>query len=70
MSLSHPNVEAFHDPDTGTVTYLVTDLATNHAAVIDPVLGYDPKSARTSTRAADAVIARIRGQGLTIDWLL
>lgn len=70
MSLSHPNVEAFHDPDTGTVTYLVTDLATNHAAVIDPVLGYDPKSARTSTRAADAVIARIRVQGLTIDWLL
>lgn len=72
MSLSHahPQVEAFHDPDTGTVTYLVTDPATNHAAVIDPVLDFDPKSAHTATRAADAVIDRIRTRGPTIDWLL
>jgi len=70
MSFSHPDVEAFHDPDTGTVTYLVTDPATNRAAVIDPVLDYDPRSAHTATRSADAVIARIRARGVTVERLL
>ncbi len=70
MSFSHPDVEAFHDPDTGTVTYLVTDPATNRAAVIDPVLDFDPRSAHTATRSADAVIARIRARGVTVERLL
>ncbi len=70
MSFFRPEVEAFYDPDTGTVTYLVIDPATSHAAVIDPVLDFDPKSAHTATRSADAVIARIRARGVTIDRLL
>ena len=70
MSFSPPDVEGFYDPDTGTVTYLVTDPATNRAAVIDPVLDFDPKSARTATRSAEPVIARIRARGGTVDWLL
>ncbi len=72
MSLSHPlpTVEAFHDPDTGTVTYLVTDPATGAAAIIDPVLDYDPKAARTATRSAEALIARVRATGVRVDWLL
>ena len=72
MSLSHPlpTVEAFHDPDTGTVTYLVTDPATGAAAIIDPVLDYDPKAARTGTRSAEALIARVRATGVRVDWLL
>ena len=72
MSLSRPlpTVEAFHDPDTGTVTYLVADPATGAAAVIDPVLDYDPKAARTATRSADAVIARVGATGLRVAWVL
>ncbi len=72
MALSNlrPEVEGFHDKDTGTVTYVVSDPASGMAAVIDPVLDYDPKSGRTSTRAADAVIARVQERGLKIDWLL
>ncbi|MGH7152613.1 MAG: MBL fold metallo-hydrolase [Acetobacteraceae bacterium] len=65
-----PDVEGFHDPDTGTVTYIVTDPASSRAAVIDPVLDYDPKAARTSTRSADAVIARVRERGISLDWVL
>ncbi len=65
-----PDVEGFHDPETGTVTYLVTDKATGRAAIIDPVLDFDPKSARTATRSADAVIARARAAGVTVDHLL
>jgi len=50
-------IQAFFDEATFTVTYLVGDPATKAAAVIDPVLDYDPKSGRTSTASADAVLA-------------
>ena len=72
MSLSHPrpDVEAFHDPDTGTVTYLVSDLATSVAAVIDPVLDYDPKAGRTDTHSAERLLDRIRARELRVAWLL
>lgn len=70
LSPSPPQVEAFHDPETGTVTYLVIDPATRRAAIIDPVLDFDPKSARTATRGADAVIAQARAHGVAVDFLL
>ena len=58
------------DPDTGTITYVVADPTTGKCAVIDSVLDYDPKAARTSTAAAEAVQAIIRDRGLTCQWLL
>ena len=60
-------IDAFFDPATSTVTHLVADPATRRAAVIDSVLDFDPKSGRTSTRSADAVIARVRELGLSVD---
>ena len=41
-----------------------------HAAIVDPVLGYDPVSARTSTAAADRVLAFVRDHSLNVDWIL
>lgn len=52
------------------MTYLVADPNTKHAAVIDSVLGYDPKSGWTNTEKADDLIAHVRQNGLTIDWIL
>ena len=63
-------IEAFFDPQTWTVTYLVWDRASKHAAVIDPVLDYDFKSGHTSTRSAEPVLACVREQGLQLDWIL
>ena len=63
-------IHAFFDGATSTVTHLVVDQATKRAAVIDPVLDYDPKACRSSTRSADALIARVHAEGLTVDWLL
>lgn len=63
-------IENFFDPTTGTVTYVVYDEAGGHAAVIDPVLDFNPKSGRTMTHSADAVIAFIRKTDLTLDWIL
>ena len=36
--MNTPNVQAFHDTDTFTITYGVSDPATGVAAIIDPVL--------------------------------
>jgi glyoxylase-like metal-dependent hydrolase (beta-lactamase superfamily II) len=38
--------------------------------VIDPVLGYDFKSGRTSTELVDRVLAYVTEQGLGVDWIL
>lgn len=65
-----PQIRSFFDPATFTVTHVVADPATKRAAIVDPVLDYDPKSGRTSTASADQVIAHVREQGLTVDWLL
>ncbi|GAA0651497.1 MBL fold metallo-hydrolase [Brevundimonas lenta] len=65
-----PTVQAFFDPATNTVTYLVSDPATGHAAIIDPVLDHDAESGRSTTASADAVLAEAEGRGLKPVWLL
>ena len=67
---ARPKVEAFFDEATFTVTYVVSDPATNVCAIVDPVLDYDPAAGRTSTASADAVIAHVRERGLTVEWIL
>lgn len=66
----HPDVRGFFDPATHTVTYLVSDPSTGMAAIIDPVLDYDPASARTSSGSIDAVMQALRDAGLTLALVL
>lgn len=65
-----PDIDSFFDPATSTVTHVVACPETRRAAIVDPVLDYDPKSGRTSTAHAEEVIAHVRAQGLTVDWIL
>jgi glyoxylase-like metal-dependent hydrolase (beta-lactamase superfamily II) len=65
-----PQVQAFFDPATSTVTYLVADPESREAAVIDPVLDYEPRSARISTASADAVLAAARDRELKVRYVL
>ena len=62
--------QAFFDPDTWTVTYVLADTDSGRAAIIDPVLDYDFKSGRTSTTSADQVLAYVADKGLHLDWIL
>ena len=62
--------QAFFDPDTWTVSYVLAEMASGRAAIIDPVLDYDFKSGRTSTTSADQVLAYVAERGLHIDWIL
>ena len=68
--MPQPNVSAFFDEATFTVTYVVSDPDSPHAVIIDPVLDFDPASGRTSTSSADEVIAHVKDNGLSVDWIL
>ena len=65
-----PQIKAFFDEATFTVTYVVHDPESRRAAIIDSVLDYDPASGRTSFSSADAVLAYVGEKELSIDWHL
>ncbi|MBX6322143.1 MAG: MBL fold metallo-hydrolase, partial [Rhodospirillaceae bacterium] len=64
-----PEVTGFFDPATFTVSYVVADARSKAAAIIDPVLDFDPRAARTNTASADRLIAHVRERGLAVEWL-
>lgn len=68
--MTKPEVSAFFDEATFTVTYVVSDAATKRAVVIDPVLDFDPASGRTSTGSADRVVTHVSENNLRVDWIL
>ncbi len=68
--MTHPIIDAFFDEATFTVTYLVTDPETRHAAIVDPVLDYDHKSGKASTRSVERVLAKAAERQASIDWIL
>lgn len=63
-------IQSFFDPDTFTVSHIVSDPATRQAAIIDSVLDFDPKAGRTSYASADRIIGYVREAGMQIQWLL
>ena len=65
-----PDVRAFFDAATWTLTYVVKDPDSAHCAIIDSVLDYDAASGRTKTESADRVIALIQSEALIVDWIL
>lgn len=66
----NPHVQSFFDEPTKTVSYVVHDPKTRMAAIVDSVLDYDAPSGRTSFSSADALIAYVKEEGLTVEWLL
>lgn len=65
-----PRTEAFFDPTTNTVSYLVSDPATGAGAAIDPVLDFDAASGRISTGSVDRLLAAAAVASIHIDWVL
>jgi glyoxylase-like metal-dependent hydrolase (beta-lactamase superfamily II) len=63
-------IEGLFDTVTWTVSYIVLDPITRQCAIVDSVLDYDPKSGRTTTKSADALIARVKALGATVQWIL
>ena len=70
MATAKPEIKAFFDEPTNTVSYLVWDPGTRAAAVIDPVLDFDHKSGEANVSAADALLAEAARLGLKIGRVL
>ncbi|WP_299777111.1 MBL fold metallo-hydrolase [uncultured Roseobacter sp.] len=65
-----PSVKAFFDTATNTVSYVVRDPQGAACAIVDSVLDFDHASGRTDTASADAVIAHVQAENLTVQWIL
>jgi glyoxylase-like metal-dependent hydrolase (beta-lactamase superfamily II) len=70
MTPNNPVVQGFFDPATATISYVVHEVEGHKAAIIDPVLDYDPRTARTSTRSATRLLDYVRKHELQVDWIL
>ncbi|MEO1595081.1 MAG: MBL fold metallo-hydrolase [Pseudomonadota bacterium] len=68
--MDSPDVTAFFDEATFTVSYVVRDPATKVCAIIDSVLDYDAASGRTATESADEIVRFVRSQSLEVAWIL
>ncbi|MFG5862093.1 MBL fold metallo-hydrolase [Metapseudomonas sp. CR1201] len=66
----NPQVQAFFDPATCSFSYVVSDPDSGRCAIVDPVLDYCAASGRTSHAGAGRIVAYVRDQRLTVDWLL
>lgn len=64
------HIKHFFDPDTFTLTYLVTDEATRDTVIIDPVLDFDPPSGKVKDKSLQEVLAYITAQNLHIRAIL
>jgi glyoxylase-like metal-dependent hydrolase (beta-lactamase superfamily II) len=65
-----PEVKAFFDPATWTISYVVKDPKSNACAIVDSVMDIDYAAGRISYESADAIIAYIEAEGLRLEWLL
>ncbi|HUG61977.1 MAG TPA: MBL fold metallo-hydrolase [Methylomirabilota bacterium] len=67
---ARPDVLAFFDEATNTVSYVVSDPATKACAVIDSVMDIDYAAGRITYDSADRIIDFIRERGLLLEWLI
>lgn len=65
-----PSVKSLYHAPTNTWTHVVADPATKAAAIIDPVLDFDPASGRVWSEHAQGVLAYLRAEALRVDWIL
>ena len=68
--IQHPEVQAFFDHATNTISYVVKDPGSHSCAIVDPVLDYDPASGHTSYVSADKILAYVKDNRLQAEWIL
>ncbi|MBL6839940.1 MAG: MBL fold metallo-hydrolase [Rhodobacteraceae bacterium] len=65
-----PNITAFFDHVTNTISYVVRDPNGSACAIIDSVLDFDFASGCTDTQSADKLINFVTENKLDVQWLL
>jgi glyoxylase-like metal-dependent hydrolase (beta-lactamase superfamily II) len=67
---SQPEIRAFFDEPTNTVTYLVWDSASRRGVVIDPVLDFDVADGSVDDGSVEALLRTVEQEGITLEWTL
>lgn len=65
-----PIVKGFFEKRTSSVQYVFADPKTKRAAIIDPVLDFDPRSGATATRSAEELLGHVKREGYGLEWIL
>ncbi len=65
-----PEIKAFFDEATNTVSYLVWDPAAMEGVIVDPVLNFDHRSGEAKVQSADAMLAEAERRGIKITRIL
>ncbi len=65
-----PEVKAFFDEATNTITYVVKDPNSDACAIVDSVMDIDYAAGRISYDSADEVIQYVKDNDLRVEWLL
>ncbi len=65
-----PDVAAFFEPDTNTISYVVQDPSSASCAIIDSVMDIDYAAGRIAFRSADLLIDHVRRNELKLEWLI
>lgn len=65
-----PEIRAFFDEPTNTVSYLVWDASTKEGVIIDPVLNFDHRSGEATAKSADAILDEAAVLGLSVGKVL
>lgn len=68
--MANPLVQHFFDEPTNTFSYVVRDPDSSACAIIDSVLDFDYAAGRTDVRSANQIIDYVRGQKLTVEWII
>ena len=64
------DIVCFFDEKTNSASYVAADPETRRAAIIDPVLDFDPISACTSSESAERILDHVAAKNLSVDWIL
>lgn len=67
---TNPQIRAFFDQATNTISYLVADPEAKCGAIVDPVLDFDQATGRASVRSADAILQAVAENDVRIEWIL
>jgi len=70
MTRKTAEIKAFFDEATSTVSYVLWDPETRKAAVIDPVLDYEPRGGKVTTKSADKILSFLAENRLALTHIL
>jgi len=65
-----PDVQAFFDEATNTISYIVKDPSSSSCAIIDSVMDIDYAAGRITFEHADKLIKYIEKQSLSLEWII